>query len=108
MIEQQLAFADIGMGILFITLSVLIVAVVLVSLTPRKSKEYRMFLTDMYVSAKIRLLADKDGLKIPEEEEKFKAWSKKNRYKGSEYNLDDAVEDELKERVEEESVKTKK
>lgn len=108
MIEQQLAFADIGMGILFITLSVLIVAVVLVSLTPRKSKEYRMFLTDMYVSAKIRLLADKDGLKIPEEEEKYKAWYKKNKYRSTDYNLDDAVENELKERVENESVKTKK
>lgn len=96
---QEIMLADLGAFILAITISVLLVVVVAAVLTGRKSKQYRMFLTDMYVSAKIRLLADEDGLKIPEETVSFNEWNKKERSKERTYNLDSAVEADLIEKI---------
>lgn len=101
---NELIFADIGSLIFLITISVLIVALVALfidTLNFRQSKKYRRFLTDMYVSSKIRLLANKDGLNITEEERFFKDWNKKNKKVDTEYNLDDAVEEKLIEKIEE-------
>ncbi len=93
---QELVLADLG---ILITTSLLLVVVIAILATSRKSKQYRMFLTDMYVSAKIRLLADKDGLKIPEETTSFNEWNKKEKIKSREYNLDDTVEEDLIEKI---------
>lgn len=104
---QELVLADLGVFILAITVAVLLLVVVVVIATGRKSKQYRMFLTDMYVSAKIRLLADNDGLNIANETLSFNEWSKKERVKSREYKLDDAVEDDLIERIEKPVKKSK-
>ena len=103
---NELILADLGMFIFLLAATFLVVTIT-VGFRIRKSKEYRRFLTDMYVSAKIKLLAENDGLDISKEEESFNAWNKKDRVKGSEYNLDDAVEEDLIERIEEPAKKKK-
>lgn len=69
----------------------------------RKSKEYRKYLTDMYVSGKIRQIAAKDKIDIASEEIAFKAWKKKRLEEMRVYELDDAIESELIEEVEKKS-----
>jgi hypothetical protein len=102
---SELILADLGLFILFSMMGIGFFVVMLSGTEVRKSKKYRKFLTDMYVSAKIRFLADKDGLKLTEEEKYFKDWSKKDKIRNREYNLDDAVEEDLIEKIEEPVVK---
>jgi len=104
---NELILTETGSFILAITMSILLVALFLWIIEISKSKKYRRFLTDMYVSAKIRLLADRDGLKIAEEEVSFKDWVKSYKTKSSEYKLDNAIEDDLIEKVEEPIKKAK-
>ena len=104
---NELILADLGAFVLLITLSFLAVVLVAGLTTARKSKRYRQFVTDMYVAGKIKILANKDGVKITEEEEDFKAWSKKDKVRNREYNLDDAIEEDLIEKIEEPVKKTK-
>jgi len=66
---------------------------------PRKSKEYRKLITDMYVASKTRKLADEDKLDLNKEEKLFKEWCRKERNKNPNNDLDDTIEEELKENV---------
>lgn len=95
----QMQPADAGLIILLILISA--VVLIAVCTTKRKSRDYRRFLTDMYVSAKIRMLAKNDDLDIEMEELSFNNWNKKNEHKNDSFGLDDAVEDDLIERIEE-------
>jgi len=105
---NELILADLGTFILYITMAFFLIVFMGVIFSTRKSKDYRKYLTDMYVAAKIRLLAKNDGLDIEKEQEDFKIWNKKQKVKSSEYNLDDAVEEDLIEKIEEPVTKTKK
>jgi hypothetical protein len=71
-----------------------------------KSKKYRKMLTDLYVAAKIKFLAKEDNLDLVEEYESFKKWLKKERIENK--DLDQTIEEELKERVQEGNQKQKK
>jgi len=67
----------------------------------RKSQKYRKFLSDMFVSQKIRALAKDESLDIVFESEEFKKWSKKEKLSQYNYDLDNTIENELKEKVQE-------
>ena len=87
----------VGMMILLIVFSG-----ILLSLSEqRKSKKYRKTIMDMYVSAKLKFLANEDGLDLTEEFESFKKWAKKERLNSGDGELDTVVEEELMERVSE-------
>jgi hypothetical protein len=91
----------------------LIVLIIVIAISAahetRKSKKYRKFVTDMYVAAKIRFFAKEDNLDLVAEEANFKDWNKRNRKEQREgYDLDNAVEDELIERVDNSTKKDKK
>ncbi len=99
-----------GGGVLAL-MFLLLAAVVLLIVTlayRRKSLDYRKYLADMWVAAKIRFLADEDKLDLVKESEDFKLWCKKSRIRSSDYDLSAIVEEELKERVEEPVIKSKK
>ncbi len=69
-----------------------------------RSADYKKYLTNMYVAAKVRALAKKDDLDLKEEEKKFAefvALSDKERIT----TLDEKIEAELMERVEKEKKK---
>ncbi|MFA5395274.1 MAG: hypothetical protein WC346_04570 [Methanogenium sp.] len=69
-------------------------------LTTRKTKKYRQEIGDMYVTAKIRDIANRESLDLNVEYETFKKWCKKKKRDSEISNYDDVVEDELKEQVE--------
>ena len=69
------------------------------------TKRYRRSLVDLYVSAKIRFLAKKDDLDLEKELENFKLWEKSKKKERDEYRLDNAIEDELKEKISEDTKK---
>jgi len=71
----------------------------------RKSQDYRKYVMDMYVAAKTRFFAKEDALDLDKEVEFFKAWLKKNKVRSEGYDLDNAVEDELKSRIDESTPK---
>ena len=73
---------------------------------PRKSKDYRRLLTDLYVAGKIRLFAKEDGISFVDEEENFNKWLKKQRLK--EVPLDVSVEEELQEKIAKVNLEEKK
>lgn len=105
---RELILADLGVFIVCLAMTFFIIGILAWATNVRKSKQYRQFITDMYVAGKIKILADKDGIKITEEEEDFKAWNKKDKVRNREYNLDDAVEEDLIEKIEEPVKKTNK
>jgi len=100
-LEVGQMFIGVGLMIFFIAMSMLIYE----TLGLRKSTVYRKNLSDLYVAAKIRQIADKDSVDLNEENENFKKWSKKQRMSGVE--LDAIVEMELQEKITE-SKKEKK
>ena len=75
--------------------------------TIRKSKQYRKEIMDMYVAAKTKVLAKADGLNLDEEYESFKRWMKKKRMEDSNLDLDDTIEEELKEKIRQEKTSKK-
>lgn len=81
------------------------VAIIEKSTRTRESKNYRRFLSDMFVSAKIRELAKDESLNLEQEEESFKKYMKKEKRKTENYNIDDAVEEDLIDKVGKETVK---
>lgn len=98
--------AEIGVLIFSILVGLIIFMVGFELFIPRKSQEYRKTLMDMYVAAKIKVLAKEDGLDIAEEFESFKKWKKKQNL--GDKDLDNVIEGELKERVAEPIKKPKK
>jgi len=91
-------------GILTLALVIMLVYSIV---SMRKSKQYRKQVMDFYVAAKTRVLAKEDGLDLAAEEITFKSWAKKERSREREHDLDDTIEEELKERVSESVVKKK-
>jgi len=86
--------------IVFLTISV--IAIVLMALfTGRKSRQYRKEVMDLYVTAKIKSLAVGDSLDLVVEYESFKKWCKKKKLEYSNFELDDVIEEEIKERISE-------
>jgi len=80
----------------------LIIVLVLSSIImSSKSRKYRKFLADMFVAAKIRKLAKTEELDLVSEADSFKLWSKKERLEYT--DLDNSIEDELKEKIAETS-----
>ena len=94
MAQYSMSFA---LGVIVLALLAMVVATVL---TMRKSKQYRKEIMDMYVAAKTKSIAKGEGLDLAEEYESFKKWLKKQRINCN-YDLDDTIEAELKERVSE-------
>jgi len=72
----------------------------------RKSKKYRKEIMDMYVASKTKKIAKGESLDLAEEYECFKKWLKKQRLT-SNWDLDDVIEEELKEKVSETKTKQK-
>jgi len=64
-----------------------------------KSQKYRKYVTDLYVAAKTRFFAKEDGLDLVAEEQIYKDWVKRDRASERNHDLDQTIEEELKERV---------
>jgi hypothetical protein len=90
-------YAGMGIFAFMLTLSLILLFLVFVVFEKRKSKTYREVLADMYVASRIKQLAEEDKLDLVAEFESFKNWAKKRRLE--EMSLDNAVEEDLKERV---------
>ena len=90
---------DMFLGIILGVAMLILIVVAVSILIPSKSKQYRKYIADMYVAAKIRFLAKKDDLDIVSESEDFKVWSKKQRLETRDYDLDNTIEQELKESI---------
>jgi len=99
MAGEELVLTDLGNFILMIVMSICFLTILGFVFSVRKSKQYRKYLADMYVAAKIRFLAKKDDLDIVSESEDFKLWSKKQRLENRDYDLDNTIEEELKESI---------
>jgi len=65
----------------------------------RRTKQYRVALSDMYVAAKIRQIASKEDIDLGKEYTEYKSWTKKAKLDSGYYGFDDVVEKELKEKV---------
>ena len=73
----------------------------------RRTKQYRRALTDLYVAGRIRQIATKDNINLSDEYEMYKQFSKK--HKMEDWDLDNTIEEELKEKViEDEKAEMKK
>ena len=101
-----LEYVGVGMMIFWTCLGVAILGVAVTLTETRKSQKYRKTLMDMYVAAKIKFLAKEDGLDIVEEFESFKKWTKKQDIRYG--DLDNVIENEIKEQVAEPTKETKK
>lgn len=86
--------------VIFLVALVLVFLILSHVFSKRKSKEYRQLLADMYVSGKIKKIAKEDEIDLVLEEESFRRWLKKQRLE--ELELDVAIEEQLKEQLEEE------
>ena len=95
----------IGVCVIVVLVSILIKSVE--SSRNRKSGAYRKEVMDMYVASKTRQLAERDDLDLSKEEDIFKRWLRKVKAKEKNYELDDAIEDDLKERISEPITKKK-
>ncbi len=88
-------------GAIFILAAVSALALAAI-LDKSKSYYYRKYLTNMYVAGRIRQMADKDKLDLTKEEEaflKYDSLSKRRRL----YDLDRMIEEELAERISEDT-----
>ena len=71
----------------------------------RKSQKYRKEVADFYVASRIRQLANEDKLDLDKEEIRFKVWSKREKLKTKDFDLDSTIEGDLIERVSEPTLK---
>lgn len=62
-----------------------------------KSRRYREDLSNLYVAAKIREVAGKEGINLAQEYESFKKWRKKDNIENK--SLDCTIEAELQDKV---------
>lgn len=104
MIGEELIFQGLALQSFFTFLTVLIIIVAISGAVSsankkRKSQDYRKLVVDMYVAAKTRALAEEDNLDLELEEKAFNVWRKKQRIRNSDYDLDNTIEEELKEKV---------
>lgn len=89
--------AFVGMGIF--VLFVVVAGIFLRSFSNRKSYDYRKYLTNLYISAKVRELAKKESLDLVTEEKNFLKYDKFNN-KHRIRDLDDKIEQELMDKIE--------
>ena len=82
---------------LFVILLFIIVVAVIGFVQDRRTTRYRKEMTDLYVSGRIRQMAEKDNIKLDEEYDVFKKWNKKQNMK--EMSLGAAIESEMKEEI---------
>lgn len=87
----------------FILFLCFLVMLIMMFLLGTKSRRYRRELVNMYVAAKVRVIAAKENIDISKEYELFKKWLKKQRLEDK--DLDSAIEEELKEKIVEETKK---
>lgn len=90
---------DIGSFILQLLLGLALIILILAIIDIRSSKKYRKFVMDMYVTAKTRFLAKEDNLDLDLESETFRLWLKKKVRMDKNFDLDESIEEELKERI---------
>ena len=69
----------------------------------RPTQHYRKVLMDLFVVGKIKKFAEDDNIKLAEEEVDFNKWSKKQKL--TDVDLDIVIEEEMKEKISEESLK---
>jgi esterase/lipase len=95
-----------GMMFLYLAIAIAIIVAVVYATSTRRTQDYRKELTDMYVAGRIRQLAEKDKINLDVEYEAFKKWRKLR--KRERLDIDQFIEEELKEKLEEQEVKEKK
>ena len=79
----------------------LILVVIMVFFSVRKTKQYRREVGDLYVAGKIRRIAKGDGIDLEEEKSAFMDWNKRRKIDENidNYNYDDSVELELQDKI---------
>jgi len=81
-----------------LALIIILVIVIFDFFGPSKTRKYRQRIVDLYVSAKTRKFAKEEQLDLDEEYKLFLKSDKK--YRRESMKFDDALEDELKEKLE--------
>lgn len=82
---------------LFVCVFTIVMALVIMSILPRRTNDYRKDLTNLYVAGMIRKYADKDNVDLDEEQKTFLSWKKRAII--YEKQLDNVIELELKEKI---------
>lgn len=101
--EAILGLYQFWLGIIII---IAVLGLLWIIFAPRRTRSYRRDLTNLYVAGRIRQIAKKDNINIPEEYELFKQFVKKS--KMEDWDLDQTIEEELKEKVAQEEKKEMK
>jgi len=99
---QSDAGMEIGTAIacyLAILVFIVIIILLIIVFTSRRSRDYRKYLGDMYVSARIRQLADENKLDLIQEDTFYKAWRKRQRMV-EDRDFDTKVLEDLNETIE--------
>lgn len=104
----EYSFADIGAGFFMVVLGIIFLVGFMACIDQRKTQKYRKELTDLYVAGRIRQIAEKDKIDLNAEYETYKKWRRLRRREDK--DLDNAIEDELIEKIgeDEKPIKEKK
>lgn len=83
-----------------------VISIVVLSFSPGKTRRYRRELVDLYVSGKIRQLAEKEKIDLEEEYKIFRKYSKKR--KAETQSLDNTIEMEMQDKIVDDAEKESK
>jgi hypothetical protein len=101
--------ASFGENLFFIVFSICLLiafAKLMQLLEIRRTKHYREEVCDMYVAGKTRKYATADGINLDDEKKNFLQWNKKRNIR-TQVSLDNAIEQDLKEKISEDKEKKK-
>ena len=88
----------ISLGWMFVCLAIFLAVLLFILRNSTHSMNYRKYLTNMYVAAKVRFFANEDNLNLDDEEKRFTEFiSQSNKERIT--CLDNKIEAELMERV---------
>lgn len=108
-INTMVGGGEIFMGIGIAILITLLAIALFNRICPSKSHDYRRYVVDMFISSKVRKLANAEGLNLNAEEITFSDWVKKQKVKEI-VNIDSKIIEEINSKIDEsiEKNKTKK
>ncbi len=84
-------------NLMMVGLLIVILAIIAVAVMPRKTKNYRKDISNLYVAGRIRQIASKNGISIADEYDTYKKWVKKLRIEDQ--SLDNTIEESLQSQI---------
>ncbi len=83
--------------VFLLILGAIFIGAIIANSSLTRTRRYRRELADLYIAAKIKQIASKDKIDIPEEYECFKKWVKRGRIEDQ--ALDTTIKEELQEKI---------